>query len=255
MEKKKLLNIGVSTGKYGEFTKKIIELARVKKGGYVCVANVHMLIEAYNDPDYSRAINNADIITPDGMPIAILLKLLYGKKQDRVAGMDLLPDLLLLMERQKLSVFFYGSTNKSLRKVISGISSEYPELTISGTIAPPFGDIPPDIIEGHFAEIRKTDPDIIFIVLGCPKQEKLMAKMSDKVNGIMIGIGGAVPVFTGEIKRAPVWMQKYSLEWLFRLIQEPRRLWRRYLYTNIKFILLAFIEVIKRKILKRTDSL
>ena len=254
MEKRKLMDIDISIGEYGEFTEKIIELAGNKKGGYVCVANVHMIIEAYNDPEFARVINNADIVTPDGMPLAIMLKLLSGKKQDRVAGMDILPDLILLAARMKLSVFFYGSTDKSLRKVISRVNSEHPELIISGIIAPPFGDISPEITADHFAEIKRKDPDIIFVVLGCPKQEKLMAEMSGQINGIMIGIGGAVPVFTREMKRAPAWMQKLSLEWLFRLIQEPGRLWKRYFYTNSKFILLALKEVVHHKILKKKDS-
>ncbi len=254
MEKRKLMDIGISIGEYGEFTEKIIELAGKKKGGYVCVANSHMIIEAHDDPEFARVVNNADIVTPDGMPLVILLRILYGKKQPRVAGMDILPDLILLAARMKLSVFFYGSTDKSLRKIIARASSEYPELIISGTIAPPFGNIPSEIIKEHFIEIREKDPDIIFVVLGCPKQEKLMAEMSGQVNGIMIGIGGAVPVFTREVKRAPAWMQKISLEWLFRLIQEPGRLWKRYFYTNSKFVFLAIKEVFSNKISKNRDS-
>lgn len=251
MEKKKLLGVGISTGSYDDFTGNIIKLAREKKGGYVCIANVHTIIEAYDDPGFARVINNADIITPDGKPISVMLKFLYGKSQVRVAGMDLLPDLIRIAEKSKLSVFFYGSTDDSLKKVISRVNKDYPELNIAGTISPPFCDIYPELLADHLSEISEKDPDIIFVVLGCPKQEKIMAKMAEESNSIMIGVGGAVPVFAGQMSRAPEWMQDLSLEWMFRLIQEPGRLWRRYLYTNSKFIFLVLKEVFRIKILKK----
>ena len=251
MEKKNLLGVGISMGVYDDFTGNIIELAREKKGGYICVANVHMIIEAYDDPEFAGVINNADIVTPDGKPISVMLKFLIGKKQERVAGMDLFPDLIRIAEKLNLSVFFYGSTDHSMSKVVSRINRDYPGLNIGGTISPPFGDISPELFSDHLAEIRKKDPDIVFVVLGCPKQEKIMAKMSGGINSIMVGIGGAVPVFTGEMRRAPRWMQNLSLEWLFRLIQEPGRLWKRYFYTNSKFVFLALREVFRIKILKK----
>jgi len=254
MEKKRLLGTGISIGEYDKFTSDIIEFARKREGKYVCVANVHMIIEAYNDPEFSSIINNALIVTPDGQPLSLLLKILYGVKQPRVAGMDLLPDLLKLVEEEKIPVFFYGSASATLDKVKAKLKSQYPEVVLAGVISPPFGDISPALLKSHIDLINRSETGIIFVVLGCPKQEKLMAEMSGRVNGVMIGVGGAVPVFAGELSRAPEWMQKYSLEWLFRLVKEPGRLWKRYLFTNTKFIFLALREVFLRKILKKQDS-
>jgi len=254
MKKKKIIDIGVSVGKYDDFTEYITKISKKKKGGYVCIANVHMLVEAYDDQAFAAVVNNADMVTPDGMPLPVMMRFLYGIKQQRVAGMDLFPDLLRISEKEKLSVFFYGGTDDLRRKVIKKIEIEYPNLNVKGSIVPPFGKISDRLSEEYIAEINKADPNMIFIVLGCPKQEKFMGKISDRINGVMIGIGGAVPVFAGDINRAPKWMQRLSLEWMFRLFQEPERLWKRYLYTNSKFIFLSIREFYRRRILKKIDS-
>jgi len=254
MEKKRLLGTGISIGEYDKFTSDIIELARKSEGKYICVANVHMVIEAYNDQEFSSIINNAEIVTPDGMPLTLMVKILYGIRQPRIAGMDILPTLLEISESEKIPVFFFGSTSSILDKVKAKLKSQYPGLILSGVISPPFGEISSTLLESHIDEINRSKAGIIFVVLGCPKQEKLMAEMSDRVKGVMIGVGGAVSVFAGELKRAPEWMQKCSLEWFFRFLKEPGRLWKRYLYTNTKFIFLAIREVFFRKILKKQDS-
>jgi len=254
MKKKEVISVGVSTGAYRDFITGIVHASRLNRGGYVCVANVHMIIEAYNNSDYSHVVNNAAIVTPDGKPLTLLLRLLYNIKQPRVAGMDLLPDLLQTSEKESIPVFFYGSTDAVLEKVRNKIKSQYPDLIISGMISPPFGPISPELLEKHIHEINRKGPGIVFVVLGCPKQEKMMAKMSPRVKGVMIGVGAAVPVFAGEMGRAPAWMQKCYLEWLFRLFQEPGRLWKRYLYTNTKFIFLAIGIWIRIKIFNKGVS-
>ncbi len=253
MEKKKLLGTGISIGVYDVFTSDIIDLARRSEGDYICLANVHMVIEAYNDPEFSSIVNNAIMVAPDGRPLSLLLKILYNVKQPRVAGMDLLPDILKLAGEEKVPVFFYGSTSSTLDKVKAKLRSHYPEVILAGVISPVFGDISPTLLKSHIDVINGSKAGIIFVVFGCPKQEKLMAEMSGRVKGVMIGIGGAVPIFAGELKRAPEWMQKYSLEWFFRLLKEPGRLWKRYLFTNTKFILLVLRELFLRKILKKQD--
>ncbi len=251
MLKKELIGIGISTGYYKKIIRSIVDLSHAKKGGYVCVANVHMIIEAYNDKEFARIVNSADIVTPDGKPLCILLRILYGKFQERVAGMDLLPDLLDEAESEGLSVFFYGGTKKSLIKIEKIITKKNPLLRIAGMYSPPFGDISLQDVDSHIKIISEKDPDIIFFAFGCPKQEKRMSEMKGRLNGIMIGIGGAIPVLAEEKRRAPLWMQKLSLEWMFRLIQEPGRLWKRYLYTNSKFIFLSLLEIFRKKVLKK----
>jgi len=249
MTRKSLINFPLSTGSYCLFTDYIIQLTCQKKSSYVCVANVHMFIEAYKDPKFLQIISNADLVTPDGIPLLWGLRLLYSVKQSRVAGMDLLPDLLSRMEAQKIAAYFYGSTETILNTTETYLKNKFPNLILAGFHSPPFGDFQTDEQE-IIARINSLAPAIVFVILGCPKQEKWMATMKDKIQTLMIGIGGALPVLLGIQKRAPLWMQKAGLEWLFRLGQEPRRLFKRYITTNTLFLWIIVKEMIKIKILK-----
>jgi N-acetylglucosaminyldiphosphoundecaprenol N-acetyl-beta-D-mannosaminyltransferase len=238
MQKKKLLKSYISIGTYEAFQDEILLLARRRTSSYVCIANVHMFIEAYRDEAFNRVLNEAEIATPDGVPLIASLKLLTKYRQERVAGMDLLPSLLHEAEAKNLSVFFYGSTQDVLDKIKVKIEKEYPELKLAGFISPPFRVLSDPEKEEIVNKINQSEANLLFVALGCPKQEKWMAEHKNKVNACMIGVGGAFPVFAGMQKRAPVWMQKISLEWFFRFCQEPGRLWKRYLVTNSLFIYL-----------------
>ncbi len=241
----KVLSIQLSTGSYVEFIDKIIRLSENRTSSYVCVANVHMCIEAYRNPDFCNVVNQADLVTPDGMPLVFALKALYGIRQDRVAGMDLLPDLLRQAEKNKLSVFFYGGTPEMLEQTNLFITDHYPLLTQKQFYSPPFRNLLEEEQKEIVNRINEFGAHLVFVVLGCPKQEKFMASMKDKINACMIGIGGALPVMIGLQKRAPNWVQKIGFEWLFRLMQEPKRLFKRYLITNTLFIYLFLKEFIK----------
>jgi len=220
--------------------------ARAKISSYVCVANVHMLLEAYDSIEFRKVVNSAYLVTPDGMPIAKSFKILYQKEQERVDGMSLLPTLLSECEEKKLSVYFYGGTQTMLDQTGSYISQNYPLLKISGLYSPPFRDLSVSEMDDIASQITNSGANIVFVVLGCPKQEKWMHAMQDKILSIMIGIGGALPVLIGMQKRAPEWMQKNSLEWLYRLKQEPRRLFKRYFRTNNLFLFLLAKEQLKK---------
>ncbi|MEO7044801.1 MAG: WecB/TagA/CpsF family glycosyltransferase [Ferruginibacter sp.] len=232
------------------FSDEIISLAYQKKSSMVCVANVHMFIEAYKDSKFLQIIRDADLITPDGIPLIWALRILYSLKQDRVAGMDLLPDLLRKIESQNIGVYFYGSTDIVLNNTKDYLKRKFPKLTIAGFHSPPFGTSPDQKESETINTINSSTPCIVFVVLGCPKQEKWMASMKNQIHTVMIGIGGALPVMLGIQKRAPRWMQKTGLEWLFRLTQEPRRLFRRYFITNSLFLWILLKESVKIKILK-----
>lgn len=248
MDRKSLINFPLSTGSYSSFTDYIIELACQKKSSIVCVANVHMYIEAHKDQKFLQIIDNADLVTPDGRPLIWALQLLHGIKQDRVAGMDLLPDLLHKMALQNISVYFYGGTEAMLNNTKTYLENKYPKLIIAGLHSPPFGPLHNIDEKEIIVKINDSSPSVVFVVLGCPKQEKWMALMKDKINTVMIGIGGALPVMLGIQKRAPVWMQNNGLEWLFRLSQEPRRLFRRYITTNSLFLWIFLKEYLRVKI-------
>lgn len=247
---KHIISLTISIGSYQSFLKRIIKLVLKRQSSYICVANVHMTIEAYWDKEFATSVNNADLVTPDGMPIVMALRLLYGLKQERVAGMDLLPDLLKEAEERNLSVFFYGGTQEMLDKTKRFIQEHYPSLEKHNYLSPPFRPLTNEEEESVIKQINDTGANIVFVALGCPKQEKWMASMKGRINSCMIGIGGALPVMIGEQKRAPYWMQKASLEWFYRLIQEPRRLFKRYLVTNTLFIFLIIKQLFTNRFKK-----
>ncbi len=252
LETKKVLSLNISTGSYDSFLNTVSNLSKQQKSSYVCLVNVHSVVEASNKPDFKNIINNADIAAPDGMPVAKSIKLLYGIEQKRVAGMDIFPDLLKKASDIGLSVFFYGSTDKVLKKIIEKAKKELPALKISGSFSPPFRDLSENEKNETADMINNAESDIIFVSLGCPKQEIWMADMKNKLKkGVMVGVGAAFPVYAGTVKRAYKWMQNLSLEWLFRLFQEPKRLLRRYLYTNTYFLFLLSKEIIGVKIFRK----
>jgi N-acetylglucosaminyldiphosphoundecaprenol N-acetyl-beta-D-mannosaminyltransferase len=251
LKKKQILKSLISIGSYQSFIDHIITLSNTKTSSYVCVANVHMLIEGYQDPHFQHVINQADIATPDGMPLAKAMKWLYGIEQERVAGMDLMPDLMKTSEEKALSIFLYGSTDEILHTIETKAKKEFPNLIICGTFSPPFRELSTDEKNNIITMINERNPTFVFVALGCPKQEKWMAEHKGKVNSCMIGLGGAFEVYAGVKNRAPLWMQKISLEWLYRLIQDPKRLWRRYLYTNSLFVYALLKQLIYTKCLNR----
>jgi N-acetylglucosaminyldiphosphoundecaprenol N-acetyl-beta-D-mannosaminyltransferase len=249
---KKIISILISTGQYQTFIDNIIKLSIKKQSSYICIANVHMTIEAYWEPKFAEIVNNADFVTPDGMPLAKAMKLIYGFHQDRVAGMDLLPDLLKKAEDENLGVYFYGGTDELQKKTKEYVQKTYTKLIKrSYYFSPPFRTLTEDEENNIIRQINNSGAQLVFIALGCPKQEKWMASMKGKINACMIGIGGALPVMIGVQKRAPIWMQKLSLEWLYRFVLEPKRLFKRYLLTNSLFIYLLIKDLFKIYILKQ----
>jgi N-acetylglucosaminyldiphosphoundecaprenol N-acetyl-beta-D-mannosaminyltransferase len=247
LTQERILSINISRGKHPEFVNSILELGKKKKSSYVCVANVHMLVEAHWSGSFQRVVNGADIVTPDGMPLAKSFKTLYGIEQDRVDGMSLLPLLLSRAVGEKLAVYFYGSSSDIIEHTKAFIKREYPSLNVVGMYSPPFRYLTEAEEAGVIDRIANSGSNIVFVALGCPKQEQWMAEMKGRIPAVMVGIGGALPVLIGLQKRAPQWMQKNSLEWFFRLLQEPRRLFKRYFITNTTFLYLLFKEKIKTR--------
>jgi N-acetylglucosaminyldiphosphoundecaprenol N-acetyl-beta-D-mannosaminyltransferase len=236
--RKSVVSIGVNDLSMSSVLKEIVGKSEQHLSTYVCVANVHMTIEAYWDAHYAKAVNSADLVVPDGMPIAKAMGFLYGTKQERIAGMDLLPALLEASEKNELGVFFYGGTDDMMDRTKQFVSHHYPDLANQHFYSPPFRELTFEEDEQVISRINSSGVHLVFVVLGCPKQEKWMSRMKGRINACMIGVGGAVPVLIGQQRRAPVWMQKASLEWLYRLMQEPRRLFKRYFVTNSLFLFL-----------------
>ncbi len=244
--------LDITLGSYPTLVQKVIGMAKKGNSSNVCIANVHMLVEAYNNKAFRSDINRSEVITADGKPLTWALRLLYGIRQERIAGMDLLPDLLAEAATNKLPVYFYGGTEALMEKTKKYMSVHYPDLILAGVTSPPFRDLSAEEEALAIEKINSSGARMVFVILGCPKQEKWMAKMKQKINAVMIGVGGALPVLLGLQKRAPKWMQNSGLEWLFRLHQEPRRLFKRYAYTNTLFIWLLLKEYFRIRIFRQS---
>lgn len=201
------------------------------RGRYVCLANVHTLVETTRHRSVATAIRRADLALPDGMP---LIWQMSGSRPHatRIAGMDFLPALCRAAEEARVPVFFLGATDETLRAVRERLEREHPRLCIAGMRAPSFGR--PRLSERRdiLDQIRASKARLVFVALGCPKQELWMSRHRDSLSAVLVGVGGAIEVFAGLRRRAPRVMQDLGLEWLARLLQEPSRLWRRYFETN-----------------------
>ncbi|TXK33855.1 WecB/TagA/CpsF family glycosyltransferase [Pontibacter qinzhouensis] len=246
--KRKLLTSFISTGSFDTFVDQIFWLTENKKSSYVCFANVHMLVEAYKDKDFNQILNNADVATPDGGPVSKIMKAFYGQHQDRVAGMDLLPRLLQEAAAKGKSVYFYGSTDTVLETVVAKAKQENPALKVAGYYSPPFRKLTEEEDADITNRINNAQPDLVFVALGCPKQERWMAEHKDRVNACMLGVGQAFLTFAGLEKRLPKWARDLSLEWTYRLYLEPKRLWKRYLVTNSMFVFLTLKMLVSQNI-------
>ncbi len=197
-----------------------------------------MCIEAFQSKEFALVVNSADIVTSDGKPLCVGLKWVYGINQERVAGMDLTPSLFEEAASKGIKVFLYGSTDIVLDKIQQIAKERYPKLCIAGAISPPFRLLSEEEVQNDINTINDSGAGIVLVALGCPKQEKWMYRMRGSINAVMIGVGGAFPVFAELQPRAPKWMQDYSLEWLQRLLLDPKRLFKRYFHTNTLFVFL-----------------
>ncbi len=243
-----VFSIPVTTGTYQGFVQKLTRDASLGKSYYTCIANVHMLIEAYLRPSFAEVVKRAGMISPDGRPLTWAIRMLFGIKQERVAGMDLLPDLLSAAAVKSIPVYFYGGDSLLIEKTSAYLQKNLPNLIVAGMESPPFRPLLPNEEAAAVDRINASGAALVFVSLGCPKQEKWMAAVSPKVNAILIGIGGALPVLIGDHHRAPKWLQNAGLEWLFRLSQEPARLFRRYAVTNSIFLYLFIKAWLQLKI-------
>ena len=255
MEKVTVLRSAITTGSYHRFIDEVFSLVEHKIPSYVCFANVHMVIEGYKDDSFQEVINEANLVAPDGKPISLFVSHLSKHSQHRICGMDILPDLLKQAEAQSKSVYFYGTTDELLSSITQKAKREFPLLRISGQYSPPFRNLTESEKSSIINQIRFTSPDLVFVSLGCPKQEKWMAENRDKIGACLLGVGQAFKVYAGEEKRLPKWMRNLSLEWLYRLYLEPQRLWKRYLVTNSYFLILSIGFLFKEFIHKPSTPL
>ncbi|MBD2260604.1 WecB/TagA/CpsF family glycosyltransferase [Pseudanabaena sp. FACHB-2040] len=226
----------------------IFDWAREHSSRFVCVSNVHMLMEArWNEP-FSKVLLNADLITPDGMPLVWMLNLIRGYCHDRVAGMDIFLAVCQRASAEKVPIFFLGTDASTLDLMRQRLQREFPNLEIADMQPLPFRPLTEQEDREIIQQINDSGAGILFLALGCPKQETWMHQHKGKVQAVMIGLGGVFPIYAGVLQLAPDWVRESGLEWLFRLTQEPTRLWKRYASTIPPFVFLSLKQLMTVKV-------
>lgn len=243
----KVLNLRPNVTSLEELILKVTDLVGKKKGGYICFSTVHMVVEAYDDPEFAEKVNNADYVVTDGMPIVWMQRLQGISQASRLRANDAMIALCQYAERKGFSVGFYGSSESVIEAIIQRVKRDFPNLKVAYAYSPPFRPLSEKEDEEITDQINRASPDILFVGLGCPKQERWMASHRNRIKSVMLGVGASFDFFAGNIKECPQWLSSLGLEWLFRLFQEPRRLWRRYILLNPRFILLAAMQLARIK--------
>lgn len=217
------------------------------RGKYICVSNVHTTVMAYEDKYYRAVQNGAAMALPDGAPLSAYSRRKGFRDAGRVTGPDLMLEIFQISGEKGYRHFFYGSTKETLGRMRGTIAKDYPDMAVAGMIAPPFRTLTSAEEEKVLEKINHAKPDFVWVGLGAPKQEEWMYAHQGKIDAVMIGVGAGFDYLAGDIRRAPRLMQKLSLEWLYRLMQDPGRLWKRYVTTNAKFLL----YILKENVIKR----
>lgn len=246
--KKLLFNVSYTITDYEKATRVIINNAQQRNSFGVSALAVHGLMESYKDISLCNQVNKIDMVVPDGQPVRWALNALHKTElKDRVCGPILTQWVLEACHHKALNIYLYGSTQTTLDKLSHFIQQNYPKITICGVHTDRFREATPEEDAQDIEKINQSNANIVLVGRGCPRQEKWVSDHLGKVNSVMMAVGAAFDFHAGNIKLAPKWMQDYGLEWLFRLIQEPQRLWKRYLFTNSQFIYLF----LKQKFFKK----
>lgn len=242
-----VLGLNVDLTDYDKVIANVTELAREARGGYVCVTNVHVTIEAEDDPAYRELVNNADLVLPDGTPLVWMQRLQGNQNASQVRGPSLMPMLMKHAEREGLKVGFLGGRQEVLDRILERARVDFPDLEVAYVYSPPFRPLTEDEDNAIADAINSSGAQILFVGLGCPKQERWIAVNRDRVHAVSIGVGAAFDLYAGNIRTAPAILSRLGLEWMFRLLQEPRRLFSRYLVVNPRFVWLAGKQLMRRK--------
>lgn len=242
-EKQRVVAVGISKTSYGE----VVELCRlwaaerrsrpIASARYICVTSVHGVIMAQDDPEVAMVLNEADIATPDGMPVVWAMRSFGYRQQQRVYGPTLMLEICRSAEQAGDRIFLYGGREDTLPVLIERLLQKFPRLKIAGSYSPPFRALTEEEDRLVRDTINESQADIVFVGISTPKQEKWMYEHRGYFPGVtLIGVGAAFDFHAGRTKQAPAWMQRNGLEWLFRLSSEPTRLWRRYILVTPRFI-------------------
>ena len=236
METEEIFGIRYAVGDVPDAVAAVLNGLKDLSGGYICFSNVFTVATAIDNNKYKEALNGSSFTFPDGAPIAAKLRKKGAVNARRIAGPDFMEAMLDATADGKVRHFLYGSSEATLEKLEKSIKGKYPKINIVGTYSPPFRSLTSDEDREIINTINSAEADIVWVGLGAPKQEMFMAAHKSRIHGLMIGVGAGFDYHAGTVKRAPRWMQKYSLEWLHRMVTDPRRLIKRYVVTNTKYI-------------------
>jgi len=241
---KKILGSNISQIKYINAINQILYWVFNNESRIVFAANVHMLMEAYDSQDFRKIVNSADLVTPDGIPLVWMLRLKGSRKQERVYGPTLMLYVLEAAARGNIPVGFYGGSPEVVDLLVKKMNRKFSDLDIVYSYSPPYRILSDEEDNEVCKQIQAKGVRILFVGLGCPKQEIWISEHRWKIKAVMIGVGAAFDFHAGCKPQAPSWMQAIGLEWLFRLLHEPHRLARRYLYNNPRFVVLALADIL-----------
>ena len=243
MKRVNVLGVGLSVLNLSTALEAIAAAVRERRKGYICVTGVHGVMEAQDDLAFKNILNGAFLCTPDGMPMVWAGKLDGYREMTRVYGPDLMLDVCAWSETCGCKHFFYGGADGVAELLAQKLKAKFPKLQVVGTYTPPFRTLNETEIKALQEQIRAAQPDILWVGLSTPKQEKFMAEFLPQLDvTLMVGVGAAFDFHSGRISQAPRWMQRTGLEWFYRLCCEPRRLWKRYLRNNPLFVLNFFLQ-------------
>ena len=249
-----VIGMRVDATSYEDAARRVVRWAREGRSAYVCVATVHMAMESFDSPAFRRAVNGADLVTPDGRPLVWALGALGVSGASQVRGTDLTTRIVQRAAREGVPIGLYGGTPELLDEFTRVLESRHPGVRVACKIAPPFRLLTPEEDEAVTEEIVASGARILFVGIGCPKQEKWMAEHKGRIPAVMVGVGAAFDFHTGRVRQAPRWMQVAGLEWVFRLLMDPRRLWKRYAKHNPRFVLLFSMQAMGSKFGRRVGS-
>lgn len=255
MKNSKIITSHIALTNYEEVAKTVLSWTKRNSVHRVHAANVHMVMEAYDDLELREMIDSADFNTPDGMPLVWALKLMGHSQSSRVYGPTLTLHVCNAAAREGVPIGLYGGTPESLLEFKAFLHHEYPGIQIACAIAPPFRPLSYEEDDAYTQEILDSGARILFVGIGCPKQEWWMYNHRDRLPLVMLGVGAAFDFHSGRVKQAPAMLQRLGLEWLFRLIMEPRRLWKRYAKHNPRFVYLFSKQLFDERVLGRKGVL
>ncbi|MBW4627289.1 MAG: WecB/TagA/CpsF family glycosyltransferase [Brasilonema octagenarum HA4186-MV1] len=242
-----IVGMRVDITSYEDTTQRILDWAQARKSCYICVANVHMTMEVYDNPAFASVVNSAALVTPDGMPLVWALTALGVKNASRVYGPTLTLYVCEAAAKAGIPIGLYGGTSESLGAFVKFLHQRFPDLQIACKISPPFRPLTPEEDDAYTQQIVESGARILFVGIGCPRQELWMAAHKNRIPAVTLGVGAAFDFHSGRVKQAPSWMQKRGMEWLFRLIMEPKRLWKRYFKHNPRFLLFFMMQWLASK--------